>query len=225
MLNISVKSDVRNLARRLDGLARKQMPFATAQAINATAERVRQAERANMQAVLDEPTPFTLSSVAVAKATKSRREALVYVKAVAAEYLKPYEFGGTNKLNSLALLIPVGAKVNKYGNLSRFALKRLLARPDVFVGPVTFSATGKTVNGVWQRPPAGSRKGGGSGTKRNTQRKAGGARTGLKLLIRFTDAHEVKQHLDYRGVGARTVKAHFRNELDAAMKKALASAK
>lgn len=55
MLTLSVKADVRSLARKLDSLARKQLPFATAQAINATAEKVRDAERENMSKVLDNP--------------------------------------------------------------------------------------------------------------------------------------------------------------------------
>ncbi|MGS1020906.1 hypothetical protein [Burkholderia glumae] len=71
MLTLSVKSDVRALAKKLDALARKQLPFATAQALNATAEQVRDAQRENMRQVLDNPTPFTLNSVAIKRASKS----------------------------------------------------------------------------------------------------------------------------------------------------------
>ncbi|MCA8349176.1 hypothetical protein [Burkholderia cepacia] len=132
MLTLSVKADVRALEKKLDALARKQLPFATAQAINATAEKVREAERENMSKVLD--------------------------------------------------------------------------KPNVFIGKVQTKAG--VVDGVWQRT-----------------KKTRGKAAGLKLMMKFEDAHDVRQHLDYRGVGKRIVAAVFRRELDAAMAKALSTAK
>lgn len=206
MLTLSVKADVRAFAKKLDALARKQLPFATAQAINATAEKVRDAERENMTKVLDNPTPFTLNSVAIKRATKSNSVAIVYVKPIAVQYLLPYEVGGKNKLNSRALIKPVAQKVNQYGNLPRSAMARLKGKPNVFIGKVQTKAG--VVDGVWQRT-----------------KKTRGKAAGLKLMMKFEDAHDVRQHLDYRGVGKRVVVAVFRRELDAAMAKAIASAR
>ncbi|WP_433693236.1 hypothetical protein [Paraburkholderia phenoliruptrix] len=204
MLTLSVRSEIKSVARALDSLARKQLPFATAQAINATATGVKEAEQQNMRKVLDAPTPFTVNAVAIKRATKSNPVALVYVKPVAAAYLLPYEIGGPNKLNSQALLKPVGAKVNQYGNLPRNLVKRLSSKPNVFVGKV--QTKGGLVDGVWQR------------TKQTR-----GKRAGLKLMVKFEDAHEAKQRLDFRGVGKRTVAATFRGELDKAVAKAIAT--
>lgn len=206
MLTLSVKSDIRALSKKLDALARKQLPFATAQAINATAEKVRDAERENMIKVLDNPTPFTLNSVAIKRATKSNPVAIVYVKPIAVQYLLPYEVGGKNKLNSRALIKPVAQKVNQYGNLPRSAMARLKGKPNVFIGKVQTKAG--VVDGVWQRT-----------------KKTRGKAAGLKLMMKFEDAHDVRQHLDYRGVGKRVVAAVFRRELDAAMAKAIAFAR
>lgn len=206
MFTLSVKADIRKVAKSLDDLARKQLPFATAQAINATAEKVRLAERDNMSKVLDAPTPFTQNAIAIKRATKSNQVALVYVKPIAAAYLLPYEIGGTNKLNSKALLKPVGAKVNQYGNLPRNLVKRLSSRSNVFVGKVQTKAG--LVDGVWQRT-----------------KKTRGKRAGLKLMVKFEDAHAVRQRLDFRGVGKRVVGATFPRELDAAVAKALATAR
>ncbi|KUY76098.1 hypothetical protein WI27_19800 [Burkholderia cepacia] len=206
MLTLSVRSDVRALSKKLDALARKQLPFATAQAINATAEKVRDAERENLSKVLDNPTPFTLNSVAIKRATKSNPVALVYVKPIAVSYLLPYEVGGKNKLNSRALIKPVGQKVNQYGNLPRSAMARLKGKPNVFIGKVQTKAG--VVDGVWRRT-----------------KKTRGKAAGLKLMMKFEDAHDVRQHLDYRGVGKRIVAAVFRRELDAAMAKALSTAR
>ncbi|MEX3961039.1 hypothetical protein AB4Y42_02295 [Paraburkholderia sp. EG286B] len=187
-------------------MARKQLPFATAQAINATAEKVRLAQRDNMREVLDGPTPFTLNSVAIKRATKANPVALVYVKPVAAAYLLPYEIGGKNKLNSKALLKPIEAKVNQYGNLPRNLVKRLASKPNAFIGKV--KTKNGIVDGVWQRT-----------------KKTHGKQGGLKLMVKFTDAHDVTQRLDYRGVGRRVVAAAFRVELDRAVAKALATAR
>ncbi|ASW00148.1 hypothetical protein [Paraburkholderia aromaticivorans] len=206
MFTLSVRSDIRSVSRALSDLARKQLPFATAQAINATAARVKEAEQENMRKVLDAPTPFTVNSVAVKKATRANPVALVYVKPVAAAYLLPYEIGGTNKLNSHALLKPISAKVNQYGNLPRNLVKRLTGKPNVFVGKIQTKAG--LVDGVWQRT-----------------KKTRGKRAGLKLMVKFEDAHVVKQRLDYRGVGKRVLAATFRAELDRAVAKALASAR
>lgn len=206
MFTLSVKSDVRALSKKLDALARKQLPFATAQALNATAEQVRDAQRENMRKVLDKPTPFTLNSVAVKRASKSNPVALVYVKPIAVSYLLPYEIGGKNKLNSRALIKPVGQKVNQYGNLPRTTLARLKGKPNVFIGKV--QTKDGVVDGVWQRG-----------------KKTRGKSAGLKLLMKFEDAHDVRQHLDYRGVGKRVVAAVFPRALDAAVAKAIASAR
>ena len=206
MLTLSVKSDVRALSKKLDALARKQLPFATAQALNATAEQVRDAQRENMRKVLDRPTPFTLNSVAIKRASKSNPVALVYVKSIAVAYLLPYEIGGKNKLNSRALIKPVGQKVNQYGNLPRTTLARLKGKPNVFIGKV--QTKDGVVDGVWQRG-----------------KKTRGKSSGLKLLMRFEDAHDVRQHLDYRGVGKRVAAAVFPRALDAAVAKAIATAR
>lgn len=206
MFSISVRADVKKISRALDDVSRKQLPFATAQAINATAEKLRIAQRANMSKVLDAPTPFTLNSVAVKRATKSNPTAVVYVKPVAAAYLLPYEKGGLNKLNSAALLKPVGAKVNQYGNLPRNLVKRLAAKPNAFVGKV--KTKNGVVDGVWQRT-----------------KKTRGNQGGLKLMVRFEDAHEATQRLNYRGLAARFVPATIVPELTLAMAKALASAR
>nr|CUV28861.1 Hypothethical protein [Ralstonia solanacearum] len=218
-------SQLKKLARALDDFAKKQVPFATAQAINAVAKQVQAAERVNMARVLDRPTPFTLNSISVKLANKSSLTAMVYVKDIAAAYLLPYEAGGLNKLNSRTLLKPVEQKVNQYGNLPRTTVKRLLARPNVFVGRVRFKKSGQVIDGIWERPAYGDRKQGGRGTKGNTQHKIGGVRTGLKLLIKFEDAHAAMPILGYQSLARKVVGAAFRRELDAAMKRAMATAR
>lgn len=226
MLEISIRSDIKRLEKSLNDLAYKQLPFASATAMTALAKQVKQAEVQNMSKVLDNPTPFTLRSVGVKPARKDTQEALVYVKDIAAEYLLPYEFGGLNKLNSKALLKPIEQSVNKYGNLPRNLLARLKSRSDVFIGAVTFKKTGQTVNGVWQRNPVsrGTRRAGGYGTK-GAHSVIDGAQSTLKLLIRFTDAHPVTQHLGWRTLAQTIVRTRSNAEMGRALAKAIRTAR
>ncbi|MGS1033322.1 putative phage tail protein [Burkholderia glumae] len=121
---------------------------------------MRDAQRENMRQVLDNPTPFTLNSVAIKRASKSNPVALVYVKPIAVSYLLPYEIGGKNKLNSRALIKPVGQKVNQYGNLPRTTLARLKGKARYSVATVKRdSLIGQDgFHGFKEMPRAGSIK-------------------------------------------------------------------
>ncbi|ENZ79616.1 hypothetical protein M3795_16835 [Ralstonia pickettii] len=206
MIDISVRFDVKALNKQIDALASKQLPFAAAQAINAVAKKLQAAERDNMGKVLDRPTPFTLNSVSVKLANKTSLTAMVYVKDIAAAYLLPYEAGGPNKLNARALIKPVDQKVNQYGNLPRTTVKRLASKKNVFVGKIKTSAG--EVDGVWQRSKA-----------------TRGKKAGLKLLIKFQDAHEAKQRLGYQDLARKLVGASFRRELGEALARAVSTAR
>ncbi len=224
MFNIDVRANVREVTRGFDKFIREQIPFATAQALNGVVKKVKDAERVNMSVVLDMPTPFTVNAIGLRLANKRNLTAMLFLKDKTAAYLEPYEFGGLNKLNSKALLVPMAQKVNQYGNLPRNTVKRLLARPNVFAGKVRFKKSGQVIDGIWERPKHGDRQRGGRGSKGNTQRKVGNARTGLKLLIKFDDAHEAKQRLNWRAVASRTAGVAFSSEFKAAMKKAIETA-
>lgn len=206
MIDINVHGDIKNLERAFAGVAEKQLRFGASQAINSIARMVQDLERKNMEAVLDKPTPFTLSGVSVKLSTKASLTATVYVKDKTASYLAPYEVGGFNKLNSKALLKPIDQKVNQYGNLPAKALARLKGKRQVFVGKVKTKSG--VVDGFWQRT-----------------KKTRGKAAGLKLLVKFEDAHAVSQHLDYRGVARRTISRELRSAFGEAMAKALATAK
>jgi hypothetical protein len=207
MFNISIRADVARVERTLSAFAYKQMPFATAQALTGLAKIVQAGEQDAMDTVFDRPTPFTKKSVGVRAARKDTLQALVYVKDIAAAYLEPYETGGTNKLNSRALLKPVNAPLNQYGNLSKNKLAQLKAKGNTFVGKIK-GKSGEVINGVWQRTPAGK-----------------GKPAGMKLLIRFTDAHPIKQRLDYRQRAEQLVRSNFNRVMGKALAKAIATAK
>jgi hypothetical protein len=219
MISFSVKADIAGLSRRLDDLARKQLPYATSLALNAVARQAVQAERQAMRSQLDRPSPFTLRGVTMLPARKESPTAWVYILPIQAHYLAPSVIGGPQVLvgQNRAVLAPKNVRLDAYGNVPRGLLAALKARPDIFIGPVTF-ADGHTVNGVWQLPP-GERKGGRTG-----RGITGGRRKGWKLLIRFADPVELKARYRWGEATAQAVKI-FPMELRAALTKALATAR
>lgn len=225
MIRIDVQSNLKEFQQKLDSFARQQLPFATARALTTLAGMVRDEERVSMGSVFDRPTPFTINSVGVKPAKKTDLTAIVFVKDIAASYLQPYETGGVNKLTGNVFLRPGGVGLNKYGNLPRNKIAQLKSRKDVFIGPVKFKS-GSVINGVWQRNPEqrGKRtKGDGRyGTKgaHSKQLAAQGIRTTLKLLVKFEDAHPIRQRLGFHNKAQQVVRQRF----DAEMRKALAAA-
>lgn len=90
--------------------------------------------------------------------------------------------------------------MNQYGNLPRNLVKRLTGNPNACVGKV--QTKNGLADGVWQR------------TKQSR-----GKRAGLELMAKFEGAHDVRQHLDFRGIGQRV----FAGERDEAVAKVIAS--
>ncbi|WP_447882279.1 hypothetical protein [Serratia fonticola] len=200
---------------------KKQVPFATAQALTAVARKIADAQKTAFQRQLDNPTPFTVNSVRSFGARKSSLTAKVFVMDTAASYLEPFEFGGQHKLNSQALLNPKNIKLNKYGNLTRNKMTQLKAKADVFVGEVGGA------NGVWQRTKAKKGKKG----KKRRKRSANGSRQprmkmpAPKLLIQFGDALPVKPTLGYFDRAQAMASALMPTELSRAMAEAMRTAK
>ncbi|EPY9202559.1 hypothetical protein ACXHVK_002127 [Morganella morganii] len=210
-------TDLSNQLRTL----RKQIPFATAQAMTAVVRKIEDAQKVAMQRNLDNPTPFTVKSVKSRGARKSDLKAKVFVMNTAAAYLEPFETGGVHKLNGSALLNPKDIKLNKYGNLPRNKLSSLKSKGNTFIGDIS------GVNGVWQRKKA---KKGKKGRKR-LQRSPNGTRRDRKkqpmpkLLIRFGDALPVEPVLGYQDRAMKMTQALLPQEINRAIAEAIRTAR
>jgi len=217
-IDLSVRSNVKELSKKLSALAYKQIGFATAQALTAIAKQVQADETRNIAHTFKKPKPFTQNSVGVRGARKDNLVATVFVRPIAAKYLAPYEDGGVHFLSGRALLNPKNLKLNAYGQLPRGVLARLKARKDIFIGPVKTKAG--SVNGVWQRIPPKD----GKAARRG--RAAVAAQPGhLKLLIRFGDAIQVNKRLNYRSRAKAVVERGFAVAFRESMGRALDSAR
>ncbi|AVK37132.1 hypothetical protein Q4R84_18260 [Morganella morganii] len=210
-------TDLSNQLRTL----RKQIPFATAQAMTAVVRKIEDAQKVAMQRNLDNPTPFTVKSVKSRGARKNDLKAKVFVMNTAAAYLEPFETGGVHKLNGSALLNPKDIKLNKYGNLPRNKLSSLKSKENTFIGDIG------GINGVWQRKKA---KKGKKGRKR-LQRSPNGTRRDRKkqpmpkLLIRFGDALPVEPVLGYQDRAMKMTQALLPQEINRAIAEAIRTAK
>lgn len=213
-------ADIKDLSAKLQSL-KKQIPFATAQALTSVARQIAAAEKTAFQRKLENPTPFTVNSVGSSGARRENLIAKVFVRDIAAGYLEPLEFGGVHKLNGQALLNPKNVKLNKYGNLSRHKLSQLKAKPDVFIGDID------GINGVWQRVKVKKGKKG----KKRLKRSANGTHRARvknpmpKLLIRFGDALPVKPTLGYMDRAEKMAAGLMPGALSKAIDEALRTAR
>ena len=88
MLDISIKPQVDAVARKLSDFAYKQLPFAEARTATGLAKLAQAAEKQAIPQVFENPTPFTVNSVAVQAAKKSLPTARVYIREKAAQYTR-----------------------------------------------------------------------------------------------------------------------------------------
>lgn len=198
MITVSVKTNVDQVMRGLEGKLKQQIAFATAKGLTQTAKDVQRAENDAINKEFDRPTPFTQKAVGIVSATKQSLSARVFLKDIQAQYLGIQVTGGTRLPKRRALVLPgSGLKLNQYGNIPRGRVKTLLARKDVFSGKV------RGVGGLWQRQKAGP----------------------PKLLILYEPKAQYQKLLPFYEVAQRTIARTVTRNLDAALRQALATVK
>lgn len=197
MLQFSVKTDVDRVVRQIDARFQRQVPFATAKALTATAQDVQKAITAELPIVFDRPTPFTLRAVAIAMATKASLRSRVFLRDIQREYLQLQIVGGVRTPKKRALVMPAGVALNSFGNIPRNKIKQLLARKDVFSGNV------RGIGGIWQRTSDGR----------------------LKLLIAYEPQARYERIFPLGLIAQRTIERRLIPNLRASLERAIASAR
>ena len=131
----TLTSNLADCTRRLDAMIARQLPYATARALNDTAAVAKQGVVAEMVRAFDRPTPYTLGAFMTRPASKDSLVATVERKqqAVGRHYLEVEESGGPRPATALEKLmrtqlayggiltavIPAdNARLDKYGNWS-----------------------------------------------------------------------------------------------------------
>lgn len=195
---ISLESNIRSFSRRMatDGPVARQLPFAISVALNETARDAERNTRKRLARVIDRPTPFTLRGTLVRRASKRNLVARVGFKDRQAGYLRWQEEGGRRTPTGRALLVPGNRRRNRYGNIPRGAVQRLLARGDTFSGRIGSTA------GIWRR----------TGNH-------------LRLEILYASSADYTPRLGFASAVAKTARARFPNHLDRALAAALRTAR
>lgn len=202
-MRLDIRSNVADLTRDLSDMARRQLPFALSKAINETLRDMKDGAVRNMAATLANPTPFTRNAWAIRWSTKGRLSGRIYAKPIQAAYLLRQEEGGERQPEGArAILIPVGQRLNAYGNMTRGAPRKAMGRADTFSGAPGGKAGGRA--GIWQRI--------GKGKNRS-----------LRLLIAYEDQAEYQPRLGFAADAERTALAVLPDRLAEALAAAMAS--
>jgi len=195
-ITIQIKSNEKELKKKMGLFQRKHLPRATANAINEIGVKVVNAERAQIQKKLDRPTPFTIKSVdmpAKFRAKPNDLSALIFIKKIAQDYLKHVYQGGIERPAKSKIFAPVssagGERLNAYGNLIGLKAKRIDSRKDMFLNK----------NALWKREGDG----------------------GLKLIAVAKNFIKHRKLLDFFKIGFGVIKKNYDKELDKQIKKAI----
>lgn len=202
-MEISFETNIREWTAGMTAFQRNQLPFAIASALTETARfDVVPAVERQIDRVFEKPVDFTRKGVGFRYANKATLVSTVLIKPMQAKYLTIEETGGVRTPAGRALVMPVGQKVNTYGNLPKGTVQRLLARKDVFSGRIN------GVGGIWQR--VYDRR-----TKQNH----------VKLLIAWEDKASYRPRFGFYDTARLAAQASFPSRFEAAFSKALATAR
>ena len=211
-MNISVKSNIKEVTRGLSKLEKKHVPKATRNAINETLFGLGKALSREMQSVFDEPTAFTTggekkSPFIYEKADLKKLAGEIRFKKKQASYLRWQIYGGTQKPKRKAIPVPAKVMRNKYGNLTK-GWQKILKKPHHFSGvPRGTTVTERNgyseyVNqyaynvqpGIWKRMGV-------------TAKKPAG--TWLQLQISWEDKTEYQKQFHFHEFSQRYIRRHF----------------
>ena len=203
-MSIEISSkDVKKFAASMRRISKKQMPFAGSKALNDTAFDIRGDEITAINKYIDRPIPFTKKGVLVKKATKTKLVAFVKIRPAQARYLQWQVFGGKRLPDNKAIPVPVGQKVNKYGNMSKSAIKNLIKQKKTFSGVPTGHSKAA---GIYRR----------LGYKGRKQ---------IKLMVAWEPEADYKPRLPFYEVANKTVKRVFVKNTDKAVRFAMRTAR
>jgi hypothetical protein len=245
-ITLTASANTEAIARALGKTANEQIPFATANALTAIAERVRAGQRDVMRQRLDRPTAFTLNSLYLKAARKNNLEARVWFKdyaakgTPAAKYLSPEVYGGARgaKRFEKALIargimgdgqfaIPAGgAPLDQYGNVPRGLYVKILS------GLKAFGQQGYDANAT--NSTRSRRKGNAQryfvaeidGTAGIWERVKSGFGDGVKPLFVFTDsAPKYRIRIPFFKIAENIHKANYEREFKYALEQAIKTAR
>mgnify|MGYP003139418440 CR=1 FL=1 len=197
-MQVSVKSNVKEITKWTTNAQKKQIPFATQNAINTTLFQLRKEMGKQLDKKLDRPTPFTKRGFFVNKAKKSLLVGILIMKDVVANYMQ-FQVDGGIRADSKFIPIPFvpNARLNKFGNI-------IGKRTGLIKKQTQFMGTVKGTTGVWER------------TNRNQK---------VKLIIGFEKSATYKPRFPFYIIAQKFSANVFDKNFTKSFNRALKSAK
>jgi hypothetical protein len=205
-MQIKIKDNIKEFSKGLNKFQKKQMPFATAQAINNTLFGLRKEMAKQTVKKLDRPVPFTQRGFEVNKANKRNQVGFLVIRTEVAKYLK-YQIDGGIRTSTNKIPVPItkNMRLNKFGNIAGKRGKVKGGLQGLATGKNQYIATIGGATGVWQKGRKGQQP---------------------TLLIKFHDTVNYnKKPFDFYRIGKMYSKNTFNKQLDKALRKALRTAK
>jgi hypothetical protein len=195
-MKIDVKTNIKEVTKDLSRTQKKQIPFATANAINTTLFQLRKEMGKQTIKKLDRPTPFTQKGFMVEKANKKNLFGILFIKDAVAKYLNFQIEGGVRTSNKKIAIPTKNAKLNKYGNIPG-------KRTGVVKGKKQKILTINNMTGVYE-------------THKDKT---------VKLLIAFKDKAVYQAKFPFYKIGQGFINNKFNKNMTAALNRALKSAR
>lgn len=235
----TMKVDISGATRKFK-LVESQVPFAVALALTRTAQDVKVAEQVGMDASFKSVSRYTRNSLKVTRAEKHNLLASISIRGGdtgvgAVRWLRPEIYGGSRAHALEALLQPVGLPPSGlYAVPGSAAKKTSGGKIDInWVRSLVTDLQAQGVSGNITKSNMRRRKGQGAlkyfVLLRNKGRLLPGiyGKRGLSAfpLIIFVKKPKYTKRFDFYGIARRTVDERFPIQFEAAMKRALATAR
>ena len=236
-MRLSVQADTKRLTASLTKIQRKQIPFATMNALNDVAFDARLYLQKHMPSRFDRPIPAMIKSVQVKKTNKRDLTAIVGFAGLGfkssnwsespAEIMKRHIVGGIRQpKGSPYLRIPSepkggGIKLNKYGNIAgkKNKIAKMTANKDQFFSGIPKGDYSKKDAGIWERTPKNSKRATGALAKKW---KATGK---IIQRIAYEPFAKYKKRFPFRKIVELAVTKNYRKRFNTALDRALATAR
>lgn len=198
--------------RFMTNVQKKQIPFATAQAITSTLHVARKDVTSQLIKDIDRPNPWTKRAFRVEGAKKTTLRGRLFILPDQIKYLKYQIYGGVRLPKGTALAMkpakhmPGDLKPDKYGNITRSKQARAQLARGAFSGVVN------GVAGIWMPPKM---------TKTGKRRK--GSR--MKLLLAYERQAVYRPRFRFFERGQNSIRVNWPREFNKSFKRAIRSAK
>tara|TARA_S200002703_G_C3795496_1_gene245602 strand:+ start:2103 stop:2759 length:657 start_codon:yes stop_codon:yes gene_type:complete len=156
MIQINVSSNIRDVARGLSSIQRKQIPFAASRALNDVAFEAGPkgkvlADKAD-KTFRGGATRFTQRGFKVKKSNKRDLTAVVFVDEAQAKYMRFQIRGGIRFPLRNALMISTDkTRLNRFGNITPATYRQMINNKTKYFKGVPNGKSGQNYEGIWER--------------------------------------------------------------------------